>query len=271
MDVPPASSLAVAVYGRYVAPAMKGYTTTAGRGRTSFPSTRWPLILQAQGRTKGSPDMVVSESRREAFETLISDYWRPLYYFVRRRTNNVEDAKDLTQSFFTTLLDKDYLKDVRRERGRFRTFLLVALDHFLANEWDKRRALKRGGGRQMLSLDFEDAERHFARDFHERETPEKLYVRKWAQTLVAQVLDALEEEYHAKGKADLFAEIKPHLQGGKDYVEVAARLRLSVANVKVLVHRARRRFGDLLRKRVRDTVRSEDEVEQELQELLSEL
>jgi RNA polymerase sigma-70 factor (ECF subfamily) len=246
---------------------MPGYETTAIGGGGSFPTTRWTVVLRAKGKTAGDKDA----ERREALGALIDSYWRPLYFYLRGTRLSVEDAKDLTQAFFAALLEKDFLKLVDREKGKFRTFLLVALKHFVSNERDKARAQKRGGGRKALPLDFDDAERNFSRELTSTETPERLYVRKWAQELSARVLEQLQAEFTARGKGELFKALKPHLAGGKDYEVLAPKLGLSVANLKVTVHRTRQRYAELLRQAVRDTVRSDAEVDDELRELLDAL
>jgi RNA polymerase sigma factor (sigma-70 family) len=233
----------------------------------SFGITRWTVVLRAKG--EGISASKVENVRREALAHLVETYWTPLYFFLRRKGHREEDAQDLTQSFFTTFIEKDFLKTVQREKGRFRTFLLVALEHFLANEYDKAKAQKRGGGRKILSLDFDDAERRYTREPSTDETAERLYLKKWARALTDEAMRMLEEDFAGSGKAEIFKAIKPHLAGGEDYGELAERLKISVSNVKVTVHRARRKYRDLLREAVRDTVRSESEVEIELKEIIS--
>ncbi|HYF50422.1 MAG TPA: sigma-70 family RNA polymerase sigma factor [Planctomycetota bacterium] len=233
----------------------------------AFGITRWTVVLRAKG--EGVSQSKVEDVRREALSHLVETYWTPLYFFLRRKGHREEDAQDLTQSFFTAFIEKDFLKSVQREKGRFRTFLLVALEHFLANEYDKARAQKRGGGRKILSLDFDDAERRYAREPATDETPERLYLKKWARALTTEAMRMLEEDFKNNGKGELFKAIQPHLAGGEDYDELAKRLKMSVSNVKVTVHRARKKYRDLLRDAVRDTVRSEAEVEIELKEIIS--
>src|SRR5437588_508795 len=151
-------------------------------GKNFFGTTRWSVVLQAKG-VRGNQAAKAQEDRREALGKLIETYWRPLYFFIRRKGYTAVEAEDLAQSFFTTFLEKDFLKSVERGRGRFRSFLLVALDHFLANEYDKARALKRGGAHSIISLDFADAERRYAAEPATNDTPERLYMRKWARIL----------------------------------------------------------------------------------------
>lgn len=246
---------------------MGHHETTALGGRGTFPSTRWTVVLRAQ---KAGADAGADE-RREALGALIEVYWRPLYFYLRGTRLSVEDAKDMTQAFFAALLEKDYLKVVDQAKGRFRTFLLVALKHFTSNERDKARAKKRGGGRRLLPLDFESAERGFSREPAHTATPEKLYMRKWAQELSARALELLEADFAKRRKLEVFTALKPHLAGGSGYEALAAELGLSVANVKVIVHRARQRYAELLRQAVRDTVGTDADVDDELRELLAEL
>ena len=241
-------------------------------GKTSFGTTRWTVVLQAKGDdSTPSPNNKVAHERREALGKLIEIYWKPLYFYLRRKGHANSDAEDLAQAFFTAFLEKDFLKSVDRERGRFRSFILVAMDHFLANEYDKARAQKRGGGHKILSLDFADAEKRYAAEPSTTETPERLYMRKWSRTLTDQAMVALEDEFKAKDKGALFTAIKPHLGGGEDYAKVSEELGLTVANLKVIVHRARARYREVLREYVRDTVATDSEVDAELWELIRSL
>lgn len=239
--------------------------TSLFRGNRAFPSTRWTLVLRARQGAAGRGD----REKVAALGDLISAYWQPLYCFVRRKRAQVEDAKDLTQAFFATLLEKDFLKSADREKGRFRTFLLTAFDRFLANEYDKQQAAKRGGNAKMMSLDFDSAEARYTREAATDETPERRYLREWARAITFQALDALRNEFARKGKADLFDAIKPHLGGGEGYANLAPELGMSAGNLKVIIHRARKRYAELLRLVVRDTVRSDEDVEAELKELLN--
>jgi RNA polymerase sigma factor (sigma-70 family) len=244
--------------------------TSIAAGTRAFGSTRWTVVLRAKGENLTAITKA-TQVRHEALGALIESYWKPLYFFIRRKGHGVDDAKDLVQSFFTTFLEKDFLKSVEREKGRFRTFLLAALEHFLLNEYDKQRALKRGGGKKPLSLDFDDAETRYSRDPGTADTPERLYLRKWARALVDETMGELRREFESKGKGDLFKAIQPCLAGGDDYDQLAAKLKMTVTNLKVTVHRARKRYGALLREAVRSTVESDDEVDAELKELMSSL
>ena len=193
-------------------------------GRARFATTRWSLVLSAgHTDTRG----------REALAELCRVYWYPVYAFARRRGESAEDARDLTQSFFTRILEKDGLAGARRERGRFRSYLLSAMKHFMANVWDLRHAAKRGGGAVHLPLDFTAAERLWHREGAERHTPETLFERRWALTLLERGLERLCREYAASGKAELFENLKVYLTGdGAPYRDVADRLGRTEGAVK---------------------------------------
>ena len=210
----------------------------------------------------------------EALAALCESYWYPVYAHVRRKVYSTEDAEDLTQEFFTLVIEKNYLADVRRERGRFRSFLSSALQHFLANEGDRRRAAKRGGGKAPLSLDFDKAEELWAREPSPEATPEEAFERRWAVTLLERVLAALRKEYERSGKSELFTKVKVYLVAGHarpSYRLAATELAMTEGAFKVAVHRVRKRFGRLLRNEIADTVSSPEETEDELRYLLSTL
>jgi len=207
-----------------------------------------------------------------ALERLCRTYWYPIYAFVRRRGSDQHEAEDLTQAFFAFLLEKDTLKKVDRQKGKFRTFLLAALTNFLNNEWDKRQTLKRGGQRQIISLDEAAAEGLYLREPTDSLTPEKLFERRWASTVVEQVLARLKQEYVEGGKAGLFAKLEPALTGEVGtgvYAGWAAALGTSEGAVKVALHRMRRRFGELLRSEVAHTVSSPEEIDDEIRHLFA--
>jgi len=231
-------------------------------GRHPFATTHWSLVLAA-GRG-GSP------ASREALATLCQTYWYPLYAHVRRRGHRAEEAQDLIQAFFARLLEKDYLRVVERDRGRFRSFLLAALDHFLANEWRRAHTRKRGGRRPTLSLDFRVGEGRYTVEPAHELTPVKLYERRWALTVIDQALAKLRDEFGRGGKGELFEQLKPYLgaaEGAAPYRELAARLGMTEGGVKVAVHRLRRRCGELLRQEIARTVAGPQEVEEELRDL----
>lgn len=237
--------------------------TRSGGGR-SFAATRWTVVLTA-GR--GS-----SPQAGRALEELCRTYWYPLYAYVRGRGHSPHEAEDLTQEFFARLLAKDYLADVDREKGKFRSFLLASLKHFLANEWDRARAAKRGGGRPHLSLDTQMAETRYRSEPANDLIPEKLLDRQWALALLDQVLARLQAEFVADGKKKQFDELKLLLTEGKgatSYAEVAARLGTTEGAAKVAVHRLRRRYRELLREEISHTVAAPAEIEEEIRHLFA--
>jgi RNA polymerase sigma factor (sigma-70 family) len=226
-----------------------------------FVTTQWTVVLNA-----GSPNTACA---REALAKLCQTYWYPLYAFVRRQGSSPHDAQDLTQEFFARLLEKKTLEGVTREGGKFRSFLLTALRHFLNDEWKKARAAKRGGG-QVFSLDLEDAEKLYGREPADLMTPEKLYEYRWALALLDLVYGRLRDEYEAEGKADGFAQLKFCLTGERSalpYADLAERLGVPESSIKTRVHRLRLRYRELLREAVADTVASPQEVEEELRYL----
>ena len=233
----------------------------AGPGR--FATTQWSLILAAG--SPGSPDA------RAALEHLCAIYWYPVFAFVRRRGHSVEEAEDLTQSFFGRLIEKEDLAAADRERGRFRTFLLTACEHFLLNERDRARALKRGGGQELLSIDIAAAERRYQSSLGHEETPEHLYDRQWCLALLASVLDSVRDEYAEAGKGNLFERLRGFLameDATGSYAETSADLGMTPAAVKVAVHRLRHRYRKALRRRVAETVDSEEAIDDEMRYLM---
>ncbi len=183
------------------------------------------------------------------------------------RGYDAEDSRDLTQSFFTQLLDKNYLKDADQQRGRFRSFLLAALKHFLANEWDRAHAKKRGGESPVISIDSQDGERRYRHEPTDSQTAEKIYDRRWALTLLNQVLMQLEDEYRQADKSRLFECLQSCLQGSKDgpsYAQLADQLGTTEGAIKVAVHRLRRRYRELLTAEIAQTVGSPLEIEEEI-------
>jgi len=203
-------------------------------------------------------------------ERLCRTYWYPLYVFVRRKGHSHEDASDLTQAFFAKFLEKRYLKSVDANLGKFRTFLLTSMTHFLANEWDRSQAQKRGGGQRVISFDDPMAAERYRMEPVEQTTPEMLYERRWAKTVIGLVLDRLADETEAKR----FEVLKPFLledKGGVSYAEAAAQLGLSEAAITSAIYRMRARFGALLVEEVSNTVGKQDDVESELRHLLAAL
>lgn len=242
---------------------------TTGHGQPSprspvFVTTHWSVVLTA-GRTD-------TPRAREALARLCQTYWYPLYAYVRRRGCSPQDAEDLTQGFFARLLEHNWVGDADREKGRFRTFLLSALSHFLADEWDKARAKKRGGGVAPLPLPFDTAETRYGQEPAENATPEQHFERRWATALLEQVLRGLEQEYEQQGKAQLFAALHSCLVGERatqPYAVLAEKLGTSESAVKSAVHRLRQRYRQLLREEIAHTVAGPGEVDAEMRHLLA--
>jgi len=245
--------------------------STAGEARNAvrpaaFVTTHWSVVL-----TASRSDTTRS---RDALARLCQTYWYPLYAYVRRLGNAPPDAQDLTQEFFARLLEKNYLVGADESRGRFRSFLLAALKHFLANEWDKARAQKRGGGQIPVSIDLAAAETACRFEPADTATAEKIFERRWALTLLEQVLRRLREEYVRSGREKWFEQLKPTLTEASRavrYAEIALRLGTSEGAVKVAVHRLRQRYREMLRAEIADTVASPGEVEDELRNLFAAL
>jgi RNA polymerase sigma-70 factor (ECF subfamily) len=232
-------------------------------GGKSFATTHWSLVLAAGRGSR--PEASV------ALATLCETYWYPLYYYLRRRGYRAEEAQDLTQEFFATLLEKGYLKVADPERGRFRSFLLASLNHFLANEWRRRSARKRGGGKPAISLDAESAETRYRQEPAHNLTPEKAYERRWALLLLEKALSTLRDEYAASGKAKVFERLSAFLGGGEHaaYEKAARELDMTEGAVKVAVHRLRRRCREVLRAEVAQTVADPADVDEELRRLMA--
>jgi RNA polymerase sigma-70 factor (ECF subfamily) len=231
-----------------------------------FETTQWSLVLAAGQRG--------SAAAEDALARLCSLYWYPVFAFVRRQGHGTDDAQDLTQGFFARLIEKGDLGAADRTRGRFRSFLLTNCQYFLANERDRAFTQKRGGGRVPLSIDTAAAEGRYERAFAHSETPERLYDRQWCLTLLDVVFEALRAEYAAAGKEALFDRLKEFLTGGAaagTHADAARELGTSAGAVKVAVHRLRRRYREELRRRVADTVASDQEVEDEIRYLLETL
>lgn len=225
-----------------------------------FLTTHWSVVLVA-----GDPR---SPQAAEALERLCRTYWFPLYAFVRRRGYSPEDAQDLTQGFLASLLSTHALRNVHPAKGRFRSFLLASLNHFLANEWDKARTLKRGGGQPAMSLD--TAETRYRAEPSENMSPDRLFERQWAVTLLAQVATRLQEDYEAVGKGPLFDALYVYLSGEKGlapYRQTADQLGMSLDAIKKAVERLRRRYGELLREEIAHTVSDPAEVDEEIRYL----
>jgi len=240
-------------------------SSALGRAQSGrFATTHWSVVIAAGRRQTPESDT--------ALGTLCEIYWYPLYVYVRRQGHQPAEAQDLTQEFFARVLEKHYLQAADRERGRFRTFLLTAMKRFLQNERKRAAAQKRGGGRPILSIDFESGEERFQRELSDDWTPERVYERRWALTLLDHVLDQLERDYTEKGKGPLFERLRVFITAtttAPSYEELAAELEMTMGSVRVAVHRLRQRYRDLLRAEIANTVSNEDEVDEELDHLLS--
>lgn len=239
-------------------------STSAHATSDWFTTTHWTVVLAAgQG---GSP------AAFQALERLCQTYWYPLYAYVRRQGYPPEDAQDLTQAFFERVLEKNYLAQVDRDRGRFRAFLLAALKHFLSDQRDHDRAAKRGGGKPLLPLDAQEGEERYLLEPPDPLTPEKLYERRWALTVLEQARVRLRNEFAAAGKSDLY-EALTGLETGEDtkltYAELGQRLGRSESALKSAALRLRRRYGELIREEIAHTVASASEIEEEVRYLLA--
>lgn len=222
--------------------------------------------------------MVLTAGRRDttharaALEKLCQTYWYPLYAYVRRRGHSPADSQDLTQAFFARLLERNWVGRADQQKGHFRSFLLSAMNHFLADEWDRVRAQKRGGGVAPLPLQFDTAETRYGLEPADQVTPESSYERRWALTLLDEVLRRLRLEYEQEGRAELFAALHPCLVGDRTaqpYAELAVQLRVSEGTVKSAVHRLRQRYRQLLRDEIAQTVVESSEVDEELRHLFA--
>src|SRR5439155_16945951 len=229
-----------------------------------FTTTHWSVVLLA-----GQAD---SPQAGEALEKLCRTYWYPLYVYVRRQGKSPEDAQDLTQDFFSRLLEKNYFAKADPERGRFRTFLLRSMKNFLVNEWKRAGRLKRGGDLTFLSFDANVAEDRYAAEPANESNPDAVYEQRWAVTLIEHVLATLRRDYSAADKARLFEELKGFIWGDKStasYAQIAGHLNLTEGTVKVAVHRLRQRFRELLRAEVAHTVGRPEDIDGELRHLIS--
>ncbi len=235
---------------------------TAVAPRARFVTTHWSVVLSASG-----PD---SPHAAEALEKLCQTYWYPIYACVRRQGFAPAEAEDLTQAFFARILQEHLVASADPTKGRFRSFLLTRLKHFLADEWDRVRAQKRGGGHRLIPLDSGTAETRYQLEPADLRSPDKLFEYRWAVTLLERVFERLRGEYEREGKPDLFNELKgclAQVRAAVPYAEAGARLGLSEGALRVAVHRLRQRYRKLLRAEIADTVSGPEEVEQELRYL----
>ena len=235
---------------------------TGNGAQRGFATTRWTLIRAAGEREK--------PEAQEALEGLCKLYWFPIYAHFRRKGNTADASADLTQAFFAHLLESDALDAAEPERGRFRSFLLTSANNFLTNEYHKESAQKRGGGKAIVSIDVPDAEGRLLRDPADGHTAERAFERSWALALLDRVFAALKEEYETTDRAQLFGELYIFLPKGekpKPYREAAENLRMTEAAVKVAVHRLRKRFGELLRDEILQTVEKPEDIDEEIARL----
>jgi DNA-directed RNA polymerase specialized sigma24 family protein len=244
-------------------PANKSLIST-GAQSDWFTTTHWSVVLAAN--QAGTPAAL------QALERLCQTYWYPLYAYVRRQGYSPEDAQDLTQGFFERVLEKNYFGQVTRDKGRFRAFLLAALKHFLSDQRDRERAAKRGGGGTLISLDAQSAEDRYQLEPADAVTPEKLFDRRWAFTVLEQTGARLRAEFAAADKADLYEQLNA-LEAGEDgaltYADLGRRLGLSESAIKSAVLRLRRRYGELVREEIAQTVASVAEIDEEIRHLMA--
>ena len=239
-------------------------STPPGAGR--FATTHWSVV-----RAAGRPGSV---HYRQALETLCRTYWFPLYVYLRRRGYDRESAQEHTQAFFARLLEKHSVRLADPKRGKFRSFLLMSLKNFLADERDRERAKKRGGGRKIFSLDFENAEGRYALEPADRLDPQKVFERSWALTVLERTMARLQAEADTEKKGKVFDHLKVYLtikESSVPYSDAAERLEMSEGAVRVAVHRLRRRYRELLRDEIAQTVSTEEEIDQEIRDLFSAL
>lgn len=230
----------------------------------AFATTRWTLVQRAADASHPGAE--------EALAYLCSVYWPPIYVYFRRKGSSAADAADLTQDFFTRVLEKGYFDQARRERGTFRTFLLTCAKNFLANEWDRANAKKRGGGQALFSLDHQEIEHRYQVEPHHDVTPERIFEQQWAWSVVDHAVGRLEEDVRAAGREKLYAGCRDFLLGGSEaapYRDVAKQLGISEGALKVQVHRLRKRLRELLLEEIEEAGAPADDAERELHHLLT--
>jgi RNA polymerase sigma-70 factor (ECF subfamily) len=233
-------------------------------GPSVFATTHWSVVLAA-GQGDSAPAQL-------ALETLCRAYWYPVYVYVRRKGYGADEAQDLTQEFFAQIIAKEHLLLADREKGKFRTFLLAMLDYFLAREWSRAHRQKRGGQFVFVSLDQPIPEERYRLEPAENETPEKIYLRQWALAVLEHAMQTLERECQDNGKGALFWATKELLsseRGAPAYAEIAQQLQIGEGAARMAVHRLRRRYGELLRHEIAQTVSRPEEIDDELRALLS--
>jgi RNA polymerase sigma-70 factor (ECF subfamily) len=229
----------------------------------AFHTTHWSVVLAAGEEG--------SEEAGAALARLCQTYWFPVYAFIRKRGHSPEQAQDFTQEFFAVFLEKNYVAKAARDRGRFRAFLMSSVENFLYNQHDRAQAQKRGGGRTLLSLDYQDAEQRYQIEPVEESDPATIFEQQWAATLLETILNRLREEFSAEGRADLFDDLQGHLWGDADsipYSLLAQKSGLTVGNLKTVAHRLRQRCRALLREEITHTVAMPGDVDDELRHLM---
>ena len=243
---------------------MNGHTMDTLPGPSQFPATRWSLVVAA-----GDPHR---KEARSALVSLCESYWYPLYAYLRRRGYSSDQAQDLTQEFFVRVIEGRYLDRAEPEKGRFRAFLLTSLKFFVADEDDRRRARKRGGG-MVVPLEFSSGEERYQREPGHDETPERIYERRWALSVLDRVVEKLRNEFVQHGRPDHFERLKVFLLGQSDapYGALAQELNTSEGALKVAIHRLRKRYRELFRQEIADTVADPAAVESELRHLAAAL
>jgi RNA polymerase sigma-70 factor (ECF subfamily) len=229
-----------------------------------FTATHWSQVLEA--RDGASPQAA------EALERLCRTYWYPLYAYVRRQGKAPHDAQDLTQEFFARLLAGNFLKGVQRQKGKFRSFLLASMNHFLADASDRANAAKRGGGQVPTSLSQEDAENRYLADAALALSPESIFEKRWATALLEEALQKLRQEFAASGKLERFEALSVFLQDGSeagDYVAVGTQLGMTANAVAAAVQRLRERYRELVRAEIAHTVETPEDLQEEMRHLLA--
>ncbi len=237
-----------------------------GSSAGQFTTTHWSVVLAAA--REPSPEAA------QALAQLCQAYWYPLYAYVRRKGYDLPDAQDLTQEFFARLLEKNYVGSADRRKGKFRSFLLASLEHFLAKEWKRAHRLKRGGGQTIIAWDACNPEERYRLEPADDWTAERIYERRWALTVLEQAMAVLETEYAAAGKQCLFGELRPFISGEDDQVEypaLAERLQMREGALRVAVHRLRQRYGESVRAEIAMIVQRPEEIEEELRHLFAAL
>lgn len=238
----------------------------APSNKPRFATTHWSVVLAA-GKSS-------SAHHKQALSTLCQTYWFPLYAYLRRGGYNAHESADYTQGFFAQMLEKHYLRQVKPRPGKFRSFLLASLKHFVANERARARAKKRGGGRTVLSFDFENAENQYALEPADDLSPDKIFEKSWALTVLERTMDRLEAELAGKNKQKLFDHLRVYIgaeTSSVPYSKAAAELGMTEGSVRVAVHRLRRRCRELLRDEIAQTVAAEDQIDDEIRGLFAAL